>query len=505
MSPPLRILITALELNTRRGVQNVTRDLAHGLRRFGHSVTLYTREDGPVAGDLRQAGFAVELSVDRLQGPFDVIHGQHLVACSPVLAKFPETPAIFVAHDNASWFDAAPILPSIRRYAAVSEALAGRIMQDAGLGRADIALILNGVDTDRFAAGEPPETPPRRALAFAKNEDHMGAIRAACAQRRIEVDFVGAATGVNIEDPARVLPAYDLVFASALSAMEAMSCLRPTIVCDGRGMAGMVDMARYNAWRSQNFGLAVLTAPLSVERTIAEIDRYNADEARQVGARLRLEHGIDAWVSRYVALYQEAIAAPARRPEDAAVMWARHLERWTPRPIEQWGWTHDRQALTNELRRLRTSIEELPTDNRLTFGAEGAAARFVDPVGFEQQQSGAVWTTSRLASLRFRPGPMKSGFALTLEYARYLPAADFELEIAALLNGVEIARWRESGAEGWADGARQLLLPGVLCHPVATWLALHFRQTNGAPAPQAPGFSVRAVTFRADPAADAAR
>ena len=77
--------------------------------------------------------------------------------------------------------------------------------------------------------------------------------------------------------------------------------------------------------------------------------------------------------------------------------------------------------------------------------------------------------------------------------------------LGALLNGEEIARWRDTGAAGWVDRTRTLMLPGVLCHPMATWLAFRFAQTGGPPPAQAPGFSVRAVTFRADPAADAAR
>ena len=177
MNSPLRILITTLELDTRRGVQNVSRDLAAGLRDAGHEPVLYTRKSGPVADDLRAAGFAVEVDVQALKGPFDVIHGQHLVACSPALARFAETPAVFVCHDNVSWFDAAPRLPNIRRYAAVSESLADRVAFDAGLDRKSVTVILNGVDTARFAPGPAPPKRPSRALAFAKNEDHIAVIR----------------------------------------------------------------------------------------------------------------------------------------------------------------------------------------------------------------------------------------------------------------------------------------------------------------------------------------
>lgn len=496
MNSPLRILMTTLELRVRRGAQNVTRDLALGLRAAGHDVTLYTRAGGAVADDLRGAGFAVETSLGALRDPFDVIHGQHLVSCSPVLAQYPDTPAVFVAHDNVSWFDAAPILPNIRLYAGVSRAIAERVAHDAEVDAAKVRIVLNGVDMDRFRPGPAPNTPPRRALAFAKNADHVAVVREACARRGIEVDFVGEAASVQLEDPAKALPLYDLVFASALAALEAMACLRPVIVCDGRGMAGMVDEARYAAWRPENFGLGVLNAPLSAERALAELDRFDPAEAARVGERFRAEGGVAQWVEQYVALYREAMATPAPSPEARARQWGRHLERWTPRPHEQWGWTHERQAYTNEFRRLRAGLDTLPYDHRLTFGKDGAAARFVEPVGFEPQSDGSVWTTARFASMRFRPGPTPSGVEVLLEYAVHLPDPAFALETAVLANGVEIDRWSERGESGWVERSRRLMLPGELCHPLTTWLAFRFAQTAG-PAPSvAPAFSLRAATFR---------
>jgi hypothetical protein len=497
-------LITALDLSARRGVQSVTRDLAVGLRDAGHHPTLYARVAGPAAEDLRRAGFDVETTVDALSGAYDVIHVQQIVTCSPVLARFPEIPAVFVCHDNAGWFDEASPLPNVRRYAAVSGALAERVMFDARVARDKVDLILNTVDLRRFEPGPTPAPTPKKALAFAKNEEHVETIRAACLQRGIAVDFIGQAASVEIADAGTALPNYDLVFASALSALEAMACLRPTIVCDGRGMAGMVDMPRYEKWRPENFGLGVFNAPLSVERTLAEIDRYDAAEAARVGERFRQEAGLESWIERYVDLYRAAIATPAPSKDEWDAKWAKHLERWTPRPSDEWAWTHDRQALVNELRRVRTGLEPLPRENRLTFGQEGAAARFVDPVGFEQQQSGAVWTTARLATLRFRPGAMPTGLGLALEYAVSLPDAAFGLEIAALVNGVEVARWTETGFTGWAERKRDLMLARDVCYPAMTWLAFRFTQIAGGPPTQATAFSLRAMTFRDDPAADRA-
>ncbi|MEQ1819863.1 MAG: glycosyltransferase [Terricaulis sp.] len=489
--------MTTLELATRRGVQNVTRDLALGLSEAGHDVCVYTRNGGVVANDLRVQGLRVETDTSRLaESKFDVIHTHHPVACSPALACFPEAPAVFVCHGDASWFDAAVRLPNIVKYAAVSESMAARIATDIGIARADIALLLNGVDTKRFLPGSAPQSVPRRALAFAKNSEHVEVLRAVCAHRGIAVDFIGAAVETQLDDPAKVLPGYDLVFASALSAIEAMACLRPVIVCDGRGMAGMVDLARYEAWRPKNFGVAALNGPLSIERAALELDRYNPAEAARVGERVRSEAGLGAWVEQCVALYREAMAAPRVAGDRAALMWARHLEEWTPRLADEWAFVEERQVLINEVRRLRAGLDELPLDNRITFGDDRASARFIETIGFERRH-GTMWTSSSFVSLRFRPGRLSGVLNLEVEFAVHLPSEDFAMEMAVLANGVEIARWTETGFAGWAERARTFQLPAELCQPTATWLSFQLAQTAGAAPTSAPGFCIRATTFRA--------
>jgi hypothetical protein len=243
-----------------------------------------------------------------LEDEFDVIHGHHLVTCAAALARYPHVPAVSVCHDGESWFDTAPILPNVVSYAAVSEVLVDRVALELKRPRDQINLVLNGVDMNRFRPGSPPAAAPRTALAFAKNPQHIEAVRAACAARNIAVDFVGGAVGKIITAPETTLLHYDLVFTSALSAIEAMACLRPVIVCDGRGLAGMVDRARYKAWRPHNFGAAVLKEVVTASTVAAEIDRYDPAEAAAVGELVRDEAALDTWVRQYEQLYRRAIS-----------------------------------------------------------------------------------------------------------------------------------------------------------------------------------------------------
>src|SRR4029079_17666075 len=80
---------------------------------------------------------------------------------------------------------------------------------------------------------------PRRALAFAqRTRGHLEAIRIACEARGIALEVFGGGAGRIADKPEDLMPEFDLVFASALTAMEAMACGRAVVVCDGRGLAG---------------------------------------------------------------------------------------------------------------------------------------------------------------------------------------------------------------------------------------------------------------------------
>src|SRR2546429_281603 len=93
------------------------------------------------------------------------------------------------------------------------------------------------------------------------------------------------------------VPRYDLVFASALTALEAMACGRAVVVCDGRGLAGFVSPERFAHWRSCNFGLRTLAPEVSTSGVLREIDAYDAGSAAEVGRRVRQEAGLDSWLA----------------------------------------------------------------------------------------------------------------------------------------------------------------------------------------------------------------
>jgi hypothetical protein len=305
--PALTVLITNLILSGRSGTEIVVRNLARALHGLGHRPIVYSPRPGPIADELRDAAIPVVTDPHETLPRVDIIHGHHLPTTVAAMARFPETPAVFVCHDFVAWHDRPPLFPGVRRYVAVDETVAVRLRHD-GAPLSRITVVVNQPDLTRFAQGPALPHRPRRALAFAKNRGHLEAITRACAARDISLEVVGQAVGRLIPDPERALPGVDLVFTSALSALEAMACGRGVIVCDGRGLAGWVSPARYDEWRRLNFGLATLTAPLTEEAVGSAIDRYDAGQAGIVAARVRSEGGVAAQAREYLAVYRAAIA-----------------------------------------------------------------------------------------------------------------------------------------------------------------------------------------------------
>ncbi|MDB5431350.1 MAG: hypothetical protein JWP35_2466 [Caulobacter sp.] len=452
----MNVLITNIVLSGRTGTEIVTRDLALGLLRAGHSPTIYTPSPGALAETLREAGVPVVSDIDAVEETPDVIHGHHNSATATAVARFPDTPALFVCHDLFAWHDTPPLLPSIRRHVAISEGFRRRLTAE-GVPQALTRVVLNGIDLDRFRPGPPPPARPARALAFAKNAEHLAAVEAACARLDITLDVIGTAVGRIDAAPEQLLPGYDLVFASALSAIEAMACGRPVVVCDGRGLAGFVDMARYEGWRAENFGLAVLTQALTPDTVAAEIANYDTAAAARVSERLRAEAGLDPWAGHYLALYEEIIAQAAAQPSDRAAhdrAMARHLQAWGPRVGPEWPWMAESERLGQEQERRRTGLRLLPWGE--------AAAPAMDEVlrltGFHTPEPWGAWSRTRAPVVMLRPPPSRGPVSLALSYAVYLTEARPTFEVSVLANGLEVAAWCDE-VRDTALRSRVIVLP----------------------------------------------
>ncbi len=324
----MRILITNLTLAGRTGTECVVRDLACGLLRAGHQPEVYSPELGPIAGEIVSYGIPVVSSLDRIAEPPDIIHGHHHIQTLQALDRFPTVPGIFVCHDRFAWHDVPPPDPRIRRTVAVDLNCLERYSDPS-----QVRIIFNWADTRRFRQRPRLPSRPLRALIFSNYAGpgtHLEPVREACSHLGISLDIAGLSAHTQTDQPENLLPNYDLVFAKARCAIEAMACGSAVILCDAAGLGPLVTPANVAELRPWNFGMRCLTDPLEPSAIVSEIENYNVRRATQVTAYIRKHATLDAAVKQYLTLYCEALSepfTPATQPLEALLQRQASLER----------------------------------------------------------------------------------------------------------------------------------------------------------------------------------
>jgi glycosyltransferase involved in cell wall biosynthesis len=314
----LQVLITNLFVRNFSGSETVVELLADALRRAGHVPMIFAPTLGRQAARMQARGHIV---VDRLallpQRP-DVMHLQHITPALMALAAFPELPAVFSCHSATLELEAPRLHPQIRRFVAVDDSCRALCVK-RDIPEHRLSVILNAVDMARFATRRPLPLKPKAALMLTKTWQQQSLVRAACAKAGLTLDELGPATREFSDQLEKVLPRYDIVFATARMALEAAAVGCAVVVADGRGFAGMLRSENLKAWRRLNFGGGLLTAPLTAASLDAAIAAYDAADAAEVCERLRAEASADDYAAAYLELYTQAIGeGVAQEPSHAA-------------------------------------------------------------------------------------------------------------------------------------------------------------------------------------------
>jgi Glycosyltransferase Family 4 len=306
----LRVLITNNTLTDRGGTELYVRDTALELLKRGHSPIAYSTILGEVARELEKADVPVVDDLNKLAVVPDVIHGQEHMELMTALLHFSQVPAIQFVHNSRSWYEKPVHFPRILRYVAVDHVCRNLLLEHA-VPETRIRVVLNFVDLTRFRSRRKPlPTTPQRALLFsnyASERTHLPAVREACARASIPLDVVGRQTNTATMEPEKILGEYDLVFAKARSALEAMAVGAAVVLCDYEGSGPMVTPANFATLRPLNFGRRALSEPLDARVILEEIRRYNPTEALRVSQTVRATAGHESVVDELTSLYEEVI------------------------------------------------------------------------------------------------------------------------------------------------------------------------------------------------------
>ncbi len=339
---PLRVLITNRVLTGRTGTELYVRDLATGLAARGHSPVVYSPFLGEVAREIRAATIPVTDDLATIAEPPDVIHGHHGLETLAALLAFPAAPAVALCHSWTGWQDAPPRLQRVRRFVAVDHTCRDRLCNELGIPPGQVRVLHNAVDLERFRRRGPLPPRPRRALVFSNGAggrgSHLPVIQEACAAEGIEVEVLGASRRSHAR-PEEVLVGFDLVFAKARSALEAMATGTAVILCDVNGAGPLVTRANLHRLRPLNFGARTLADPVTVEGLRREIARYDPVEAAAVCTEIRATAGRELLLDQLCELYEEVVAEQQAEPEPDRFGELRsasaYLQRLAPRLYER--------------------------------------------------------------------------------------------------------------------------------------------------------------------------
>lgn len=306
--PGLTVLLTNHTLGDRGGSDLFVRDLATSLLARGHRPVVYSPLLGTVAEDLRVATVPVTSDLESLAEPPDIIHGQHHLEAMTALLHFPGVPGVFYCHGWLPPEEAPPRFPRILQYVAVDDVCRDRLVCEHGLPPGEVQVLLNFVDTARFLPRAPLPARPAAAALFC-NEDgpHVAVVREACAHLGLTLDPIGRAFGTASPAPESLLGRYDLVFAKARSALEAMAIGAAVVLVAPFGLGPMVTAADFDRLRRLNFGIRTLRLPLTPTAVVAEIARYDPADAAEVSRRVRATAGREEAVDALLALYRDVL------------------------------------------------------------------------------------------------------------------------------------------------------------------------------------------------------
>ena len=258
-------------------------------------------------------------NLDAISSPPDLIHGQHHVETMAALLRFPDTPAVFFCHGWLPWEETPPKHPRIVHFVAVDDTCRDRLVCESGVPEELVSVILNSVDVDQFLPRAPLPPKPLRALVFSNRAEHVDAVREACRRSQLTLDVIGAEAGSVSTRPQDVLGQYDIVFAKARCALEALAVGSAVVLCDTVGVGPMVTTGEVDHLRRLNFGVRTLQGNVNPDVLEKEIARYNAADAAEVSRRIRNGAGREAAIDQNVALYHDAVSdfAATERNKDA--------------------------------------------------------------------------------------------------------------------------------------------------------------------------------------------
>jgi len=307
----LKILFTHHSLVYRGGSELFVIETARALQRAGHDVAIYAGKIGPVADELQPDGIPVVPDPRLCPWTPDIIHGQHRLHALKALTAFPRTPAVLHIHGFMPALEKPFVHPRILRYLVISPGSVEFWSRGLGVDRDRFQLVLNSIDLSRFDAVRQPPARLQTALLYANTGPQareLAEIERACAAQGIKLHRAGLWTGRQEHHPERLLPRFDLVFASGRSALEAAASGCGVIPWSGDMADELLSPSNYARLRGQNMAPTFFSHhKVSEEWIRQQISAWDPDNVTAVTAKVRQDCADRDTAAELAAIYEQVV------------------------------------------------------------------------------------------------------------------------------------------------------------------------------------------------------
>lgn len=291
----MTILVTNNYLKSYGGSETFTFALIEALCKLGHTVEYFTFEKGLTSQKIED-----ELHVNFLsKTKYDVVFANHK-SCVEYLRKkiHPSNIIIQTCHGIYPKLEQPSSLAN--GHIAISEEV-NKHLSNLGFSS---QIILNGIDTKRFAEKTPVNQKLKKVLSLCQSEQANSEIEKACNQLNIEFFKLNKfkAPVWNVEDNINNV---DLVIGLGRSAYEAMACGRPVIIYDNRPYAksyadGYVDKKMIDNSIKNNCSGRFYKKSFTSNDLVDEFKKYDMESGNFLRAYASANLNIEIQTKKYL-------------------------------------------------------------------------------------------------------------------------------------------------------------------------------------------------------------
>jgi glycosyltransferase involved in cell wall biosynthesis len=304
----MKILIATNHLDDKAGSELFTFSLAVGLKEKGHQISVFSPFCGEIAAKISNLG--IETTDNLLfwrNKKFDIIHAQHNIPTIMVRSIFPETPMVFMSHGVLPELEQSPSIEiGINRYAAVSEEVAGNLIDRGGVSESKIEIVRNFIDTEKFKPIKKAKNKPEKILVLSNHyiEETKRIIEQTAKNLKLSLEHVGLPEN-SVENVEDFINNSDIVITLGRGALEAMACEKNVIVYDKHGADGLVNENNFFEIRKNNFSGRRFGKKYSVADLEKEIGKYSGNLGRELRKIVEKENSNNVILGKLERIYSE--------------------------------------------------------------------------------------------------------------------------------------------------------------------------------------------------------